>query len=168
MFIADLGYDEIEEWRDISGYPNYMISNLGRVWNAKFDRFLKPAIIHGYEYVDLCTNGERKQFQIHRLVADAFIQYRIDAYNVNHDDGDKCYNYVDNLEWCTQSENVQHAYDTGLRLPPHMKAVRIIETNEMFQSISECARAINGNRENIRSCLFGRRKRHLGYTFEYV
>lgn len=158
-----------EEWATILEFPNYMISTFGRVFNAKFKRFFKPAFNStGYKIVSLCGNGKCLTKTIHRLVAEAFIPFRDGAFDVNHIDGDRANNYVWNLEWCTQSENIQHAYNIGQKFPPHPRAIRIIEIGEEFQSITACAKHINAFRENVRHCLSGKRKRAGGFSFEYV
>jgi len=159
-------YDD-EEWRDIPGYPNYSISSFGRVWSVNCNRVLKPLISMGYEHVCLCNNAVCIRTKVHRLVAIAFIPHRFGANNVNHLDGDKRNNYFENLEWCTSSENNKHAYSTGLKIP-FRKPVRIIETDEVFESLTACAKAINGNKENIWACLSGRNRTHHGFTFEYA
>jgi hypothetical protein len=110
-----------EEWQPIPGYPNYEISNFGRVFNARHNRFLKPFIKFGYEYVTLYYKNEQKDVRVHRLVALAFIPVRENAPEVNHDDGDKEYNYVENLEWSTRSENMLHAFRIGLKFATNKK-----------------------------------------------
>lgn len=162
------GYED-EEWADIPGYLNYMISNFGRVWNVKHNRFIKPNLdSDGYEYICLGWNGKRNNLWVARLVALAFLSQRSNANQVNHDDGDKRYNYVENLEWATPGENIRHAVRSGLKPPSGEKPIRIIETNEFFKSIASCARSIDGFHNAISECLSGKRKSHRGYTFEYI
>lgn len=113
-----------EIWKDIEGYEGrYQISNLGRV--KSFAR-KKPAIMtlktnwDGYKRIGLRPAGSRSQhfFAVHRLVAEAFMPYPgSDFVEINHIDGDKANNVVDNLEWVTKSENAKHAFRTGLRKP---------------------------------------------------
>lgn len=71
----------------------------------------------GYYIVTLCKGKERKTKKIHRLVAEAFIPNVENKLQVNHIDGNKLNNNVKNLEWCTDSENMIHAYKTGLMKP---------------------------------------------------
>ena len=109
----------MEKFKQIKGYENYLISNEGRVFNYKYNRFLKPSnnSTGGYFYVTLCKNGVSKHHKIHRLVANAFIPNPENKPTVNHIDGIKTNNLVENLEWCTHSENSQHSYDNGLVKP---------------------------------------------------
>lgn len=103
----------MEEWRTVLGYEGiYQISSIGRVKNA-YGHILKPETSrNGYKRV---TFYDRKKFQVHRLVAIAFIPNPEDKDVVNHKNGDKLDNSVENLEWSTWSENLKHAYAIGLR-----------------------------------------------------
>lgn len=117
--------DQMEEiWKPIKGYEGlYEVSNLGRVKSlpkrAGFSvrkEFIKSIFSdkEGYLKVDLC-NGRGKQMYVHRLVADAFIPNCDNKPMVNHIDGNKQNNSVENLEWCTCQENTIHAFNLGLR-----------------------------------------------------
>lgn len=164
-----------EIWKDIEENPNYQVSNHGRVKNKHTDRILKPrGAVNDYKQVCLYKDGIGVNRRVHRLVAKAFIPNYAEELQVNHIDGNKSNNYLDNLEWVTRLENMKHAYDNGLishRSPmsgQRPKPVRIIETGEVFESENACARAINGNRRNVQQCLKGKRHTHLGYRFEYA
>lgn len=118
-----------EIWKNIKDYPNYQISNLGRVKALKFysnihkkyyDRelILKEKINRfGYKFVGLSNKSGRKNKAVHRLVAEAFIPNQNDMPEVNHIDGNKQNNCVNNLEWCSRRENVLHSYKLGLKKP---------------------------------------------------
>lgn len=119
---------EVEIWKDVVGYEGlYQVSNMGNVksldrWvNSKGngERFLEGQPIttelnkFGYWRTRLRKNGERqKVFQTHRLVAMAFIPNPDNKPCVNHINGMRTDNRLDNLEWCTHSENTKHMYDT--------------------------------------------------------
>jgi hypothetical protein len=81
-------------------------------------RLMKPCLgDRGYLIVGLWANCERKTMLVHRLVTEAFIPNTESKPQVNHINGDKLDNRVENLEWATSSENTQHSYDTGLQVP---------------------------------------------------
>jgi len=105
-----------ELWRNIDGYKGiYQVSSLGRIRSFKYNqpRLLKSSKNrYGYYYVNLCDNGIYKSSMIHRLVAIHFLGKS--KLVVNHKNGNKLNNTVENLEWITAKENSLHARDTGL------------------------------------------------------
>ena len=114
-----------EEWKIIEKYPNYMISNLGRIKSLNYHRTGKEQILkqningRGYNYVNISCKGKYKNIFIHREVAKAFLHNdKIENTDVNHIDGNKQNNCVNNLEWCTRSENILHAYKNNLKKKP--------------------------------------------------
>lgn len=108
----------MEEWKDIKSYEGlYMISSFGRVKVVK-PRYkgkvlLSPNKKSKYLFVTLYKDKKGKNHTIHRLVAEAFLNKSNEADVVNHIDGDKKNNNVNNLEWITQKENVRHAIRIG-------------------------------------------------------
>lgn len=96
-----------EVWKDIKGYPNYQISNLGNVWSVKRQRKLSPYTNNkGYKAINIiAANGKRKGELIHRLVALAFIDNPEGKPEVNHINHIRDDNRVENLEWVSKSEN---------------------------------------------------------------
>lgn len=106
-----------EKWKVIEGFSKYLISNTGRVKNIVELRDLKFYDSKGYFKIELRDdNNERKKVFVHRLVALNFIPNPSNKPQVNHIDGDKNNNNIENLEWCTQSENMKHAFKTGLNV----------------------------------------------------
>lgn len=109
----------IEIWKDIDGYEGiYQVSNLGRVksFHRKTPTILKPMVNHkGYLRVELHNKTTCELRLIHRLVMEVFNPNDVNL-QVNHIDGDKSNNRLDNLEWCTGSDNVRHAFARGLRV----------------------------------------------------
>lgn len=159
----------MEDWRVIPDFPNYAVSDTGLVKNLKTGRILRPGVHRqGYLLVWLSDHGLRYGKSIHRLVTEAFIPNPDGKSQVNHKDGNKTNNHVDNLEWSTGSENTLHAYRTGLFGGRPRVPVRIVETGEIFESIRECAIAINGSSGDICSCLHGEIESYRGLHFEMV
>ena len=105
-----------EIWKPVKGYEGlYEVSNTGLVYSHKREKLMKPIITEkGYCVVVLRQDNIAHKCRIHRLVAEAFIPNPDNLPEVNHIDGDKQNNSLDNLEWCTRSENILHAYRTGL------------------------------------------------------
>lgn len=130
--------DEI--WKDIEGYKGYyQVSNCGRVKSLQRfkscgkggfiqkERIMKQSLTTtGYKKVELSKDGKRKSMKVHRLVAMAFIDNPDNKPDVNHIDGNPLNNHLVNLEWCTESENINHAIRTGL------KKVFYIERSKLY------------------------------------
>ena len=115
---------EIEEvWKPVVGYEGkYEVSNFGRVKSLNVGghggvKIMKVRVTYrGYAYVDLAQNGKYKKENVHRLVCSAFKRPPVGNEQVNHIDGNKLNNVPENLEWCTPSENIRHAFRTGLKV----------------------------------------------------
>lgn len=112
---------EKEVWKIIEKYPNYMISNLGKIKSLNYKRTGKEQILkqsingRGYYYVLISINNKYKNILIHKAVAEAFLENDNNYSDVNHIDGNKLNNCITNLEFCTRSENIKHAYKNNLR-----------------------------------------------------
>ncbi len=104
--------------RDLGEY--YLISNLGDIKSVKTNKVRKQNTLQtGYNFCTISLGGKNKKMcvRIHRAVAETFIENPYNKPEVNHIDGDKSHNYVENLEWVTGKENVFHAFATGLCNP---------------------------------------------------
>lgn len=99
-------------------FPFLIIHEDGRVFSEKSNKFLTPIINHnGYHVLSIKPdgrNGNTVCLRYHRLVAECFIDNPENKLYVNHKDGNKQNNHVSNLEWCSASENMKHAFNTGL------------------------------------------------------
>lgn len=158
-----------EIWKSVPNYGNkYEVSNLGRVRNEKGD-ILKPFATHGgYYMVALHENGIKTNVRLHRLVAQMFVPNPDCKPEVNHKNGIKSDNNATNLEWCSRSENMHHAYRNGFQRKGAFPIRKVIclEDGLIYQTIGEAARAYNIHRETVRSSCVRLYKRGK-YTFRY-
>lgn len=169
-----------EVWKAIPEFEGYYeASTLGRIrsverivksgrgYRTALSTILKPSIGEfGYEEVSLSMNNKKYMRRVNRLVAQTFIGNPDNLPQVNHIDGNKTNNCVENLEWCDGSYNMQHCYAN--KLTDWGTKIRIVETGEEFDSIVKCANKIGGHAQLIIACLNGRRKTHKGYHYEIV
>ena len=181
------------KWKDIIGYENeYQINQFGEIRTLKdspklkkYD-VLKPQISkrNGYVYQMLYKNGKEKLLRVHRLVAMAFLPNPNNLPQVNHKDGNKQNNSVDNLEWCEQSDNMKHAYKNGLQIPSENQRKAIINTNKLkqkkvcqikdgevintFSGISEASRQTKISISCISRCCNLKRKSTNGYEWRFL
>lgn len=139
-----------EIWKDCVGFEGYYkVSNKGRVMTIAREtiksngrkcvvkeKILAQGTVSGYKSVTLKVNGTRKDMRIHRLVAMAFIGKPYKEM-VNHKDGNKANNNVENLEWATRSENEKHAYDTRLKESSGYHKQRVSDCNKERRTISD-------------------------------
>ena len=140
-----------ERWLPAEGYPNYEISDLGRIRNQK-GQILKPHLTaKGYQRIQLTVNGNRSNRLVHSLVAEAFVLGRADGLQVHHKDGDKQNNRASNLAWVTQSENIKHAYDTGLKKPQAKYIVTCDELGIVTVGCNKMAAELKSRGYNARS-----------------
>ena len=174
--------DEI--WKKIEWARKYSVSNLGRVRNDETGHILSQTIrskTSNYLAVALRTNAfgrEQKTANVHALVAEAFLGKPQQGLEINHIDGNKHNNVVDNLEWVTKSENSRHAFDLGLRKSTSAQVQKAIDATKRkvvnltlgieYESIAEAGRAIGGNGHGISKCLSGERKTYYGMRFAYA
>lgn len=115
-----------ENWSKLENFSRYLISDKGRVKcilrrNNAYNNYYKADYImqqfnyKGYRKIQLTNDsGKRVTMFVHRLVALAFLPQTVGKKFINHKDGNKTNNCVENLEWCTQQENIHHAINTGL------------------------------------------------------
>lgn len=153
-----------EKWVQISGYPDYLISDSGRICSLK-SGLLKPSVnSRGYLLVHL----EGKPKRLHRLVASEFIPNPEQKPQVNHIDGNPLNNSVSNLEWNTNSENQKHRY-SELHKTNSKKAVEKVKDTEVvsvYGSIAECERLEKITKDSLRDII--RKQIPIkGYTYRF-
>lgn len=120
----------MDEFKKIDGFDNYIIYRNGNVQNTKTKRILKFELVSkGYPMVQLCKAGKCTHFYIHRLLAIYFIPNPHNKKYVNHINGLMSDNRLQNLEWSTPKENIQHAYRIGL-CPTKIKALQASKLTE--------------------------------------
>lgn len=172
-----------EIWKDIKGYEGlYQVSDLGKIKslakNVKMpkggirkqkEKILKPNIDKdGYFRVALTTNKKRKDYYVHRLVAQTFIKNTNNKNQVNHKDGNKQNNSIDNLEWCTVKENIHHAIHI---LKKRMKKVDKYTLDniyiETYESIEEAGLKNNIKSQHIWRCCNNIRPTTGGFIWKY-
>lgn len=150
---------------------NYSVNEEGKVKNDITDKELSPRVQQGYKHVTIYINKKPKSCRVHRLVATAFIPNIENKPYVNHLNGIRSDNRMENLEWVTPSENTQHAVDIGLFKPTREKQVVQYSLNgdkiAIYRSISEAARKTNSSVEKIVNCCQFTRKTHNEYQWRY-
>jgi len=172
-----------EVWKPIEGYEErYSVSNHGNVkskdmfvtgknnsYYLKRGRVLKQSLNgSGYLFITLCKSSICKPKRVHKLVAHEFIYKRCGDQCVNHIDGDKRNNHVNNLEWCTFSDNAQHALKTGLRKTKAVIGKDIFDGSEIsFKSMSDASRA-GFNLSGIHKSCHNLISNHKGYIWSYI
>lgn len=185
----------MENWRDINGFEgHYQISDMGNVksvgriiahsrLNKKKipEKILSPGNRNGYQYVHLVKNRIIQTVKVHRLVALHFLPEDPTRLIVNHKDGNKINNQLNNLEWCTHRENLTHALTTGLRRrskpnPDHVKKISkpMLQISHLdntivakHKSMAQAARDTKISISSICQCAKGRIEQAGGFIWRY-
>lgn len=167
-----MALDEI--WQSVDGYEGlYLVSTYGRVLSAprngakKEWHFLAPHYVQGYIQYELSKNNQSKEYKAHRLVAQAFLPNPEKKREVNHIDGDKHNNHLDNLEWVTTSENQLHARYT---LSKGIKSVKQLSKDgkliKVWQSIKDASISLGIDAPSISNASRGKRLSAGGYKWQ--
>lgn len=188
-----------EVWKDIPNHSGYQASSLGRIRSVDRiiilkngnERRLKGRVLkqkqQENDYMRVSLGSVAGWRLVHRLVAYTFIPNPENKLQVNHKDGIKFHNNIENLEWCTQSENNIHAFNMGLTIENRRKAaerMRVLGKNTKYKmkpinvykegillcsynSIKEACEDLNLHGSNVVDCLKGNRKSSKGFTFAY-
>ncbi len=153
----------------------------GEITNFKRGTILRPMVgTWGYKQFFVYINGKQCLRKVHRVVAQAFIPNPDNLPEINHKNGIKIDNRVENLEWCTRSYNNQHAFDTGLKLPTVMRKGKDNEQSipvlqmDRIGSIVKRWESLSSTREggfnvaNIHKCCNGKVKSVKGFIWRYA
>jgi hypothetical protein len=167
----------------IKNYPDYYVTNIGTVYSRKTGRIKRLSAgndSHGYPRVFLCSQGKVHMKKVHRLVAEAFIPNPDNKPQINHKNGIRNDNRVENLEWVTNGENTKHSYVVLHRKKPCLgKFGAKHQRSKLLQQIQdgvviaehygtcEAERKTGIKFGNIAACCRGERKTAGGYQWKY-
>ena len=150
---------------------DYSVSTEGEVRKDTTNYILSQSSQQDYKFVGLIINGKQKRMRVHRMVALTFIDNPDNKPYVNHINGNRSDNNVENLEWVTPSENTQHAVNTGLFKSGRARAVVQYNLNgeqmATFESASEAARQTGGSQSKITMCCRRQRDSANDYQWRY-
>ena len=157
---------EYNYWRPIKGYPHLFVSRDGKVWTTKYNRYLKPQLSNrGYLRIGLNKDKVIRNIGVHRLVAEAFIPNPDNLPAVDHIDGDKLNNRVENLQWITQSDNTKKAQKGKGRIAVPVPVI-CVETGKVYRSLKEAAEAHRIPSSIMSSLIKGEYDHYHGYHFK--
>ncbi|MDY6419359.1 MAG: HNH endonuclease [Succinivibrio dextrinosolvens] len=158
--------------KDIINFENYQISDDGRVWSKKSNKWLKPIDVNGYKKASLYKNGKLCQRLIHRLVAEAFIPNPNNYEEINHINEDKSDNRVENLEWCTSSYNIN--YGTRVERQVNSISKKVFQysiDNVLLNTYKSCTEAERENpsfnHRGISYACIGKLKTYKGFKWSH-
>ena len=150
---------------------DYSVSTEGEVRKDTTNYILSQSSQEDYKFVGLIINGKQKRMRVHRMVALTFIDNPDNKPYVNHINGNRSDNNVENLEWVTPSENTQHAVNTGLFKSGRTRAVIQYNLNgeqmATFESATEAARQTGGSQSKITMCCRRQRDSANDYQWRY-
>ena len=183
----------MELWKDVVGYEGiYQVSNTGKVCNIKTKKKLASAKIKsGYLTVSLWKNNKGKTYSVHRLVATSFLPNIENKKCVDHIDGNRQNNNVNNLRWVTTKENANNTISikryravalkriiSNITKEKHKKFMKgrvhnhkqvlCVETNVLYNSMSDAARAVSVTEAAIRRAVYDIKRTSGGYHWKNI
>lgn len=161
-----------EVWKSVQEFPRYLVSNQGQIKNIKTGHILKQSTngTGKYPHVRLCDDNGCNTKRVHKIVASAFLGETPKGLEINHIDGVKTNNKDTNYEFVTHKRNMEHAKRVLNRSlgGSKQKAIRVVETGEVFLSITEAANSLGVRQGSISNVLRGYSKTLHGYHFELI
>lgn len=175
----------MEAWKDVKGFEGYYavssngdVKSLDRTIQGKRCKtHIKERVMRqhvgkdGYPSIQLFSGGKPFTLKVHRLVAQAFLDNPDNLPEVNHIDGNKQNNTVDNLEWCTRGHNIRHAFRTGLIKKENMRSnAKKVRRSDgvVFDSLTKAAEESGTHISDVSMCCHGKLAHTAGYGFEFV
>lgn len=158
--------------REIKEFNNYYITNSGKVISKRGMREISSFVDNtGYLQIVLYRDGKRHYKRIHNLVYTAYVSEQNGLF-INHKDGNKLNNHIDNLELATNQENVSHSYDKGLYRTRKRIKIRVTSKDgsysKVFNSIRELSEELGLNRKTVSEITKGNKRNNYPYDFEIV
>lgn len=175
-----------EIWKDVvNGHGVYEVSNLGNIraktreiWHFNNGSYIKRVykgkpiskvnVGGGYKAICIHWKGTRRMEKVHRMVAEAFLPNPQNLPQVNHKDGDKTNNCVDNLEWCTAQQNVKHTFDCLGREPCNKKPCICHNDGKRYASLTDAAKAYNIHPSQVKDVCKRKILHAKKLTFSYI
>lgn len=157
--------------RQIKGYEGlYAVTSCGKVWSYRRKKWLKLIDAKdGYLKVNLYDKfGDMKTYQVHRLVAEAYLDNPDNLPEVNHKNEKKDNNWLNNLEYCDHIYNSNYATRNERIASKTRKPVYCVELDTVFEGVVIAARETNTRQDGISGCCLGRQKTANGYHWSYV
>lgn len=153
-------------------YNGFLVDENFNIYNKHTGRKVTPYLgSDGYMHIKRQEKGRKIRLRLHTLIAILFVENPNNYKYVNHIDSDKTNNHPSNLEWCTNSENIQHGWDSGNRTHKNNTHVVVYDLKgnyiNTFTSLRQMAEVLMVDRHVVARILKGERKNNYPYVFEY-
>lgn len=153
-------------------YNGFLVDENFIIYNKYNGRKITPYLgSDGYMHVRRRENGKIYYCRVHTIIANCFVENPNNYKYVNHIDSNKKNNHPSNLEWCTNSENIKHGWDSGNRTHKNNTHVIVYDLNGnyigTFTSLRKLAEKLKVDRHVVARILKGERKNNYPYVFEY-